>query len=187
MPPTLDDWRRIDRKNPIDLGNIALLQNFLGGQDEEWFVLIHVAIEAAAAPALAAIAAAQQVAANEEPKRVADQLAVIVQAVEAINQILLRMPERCDPYIYFNRVRPYIHGWANQPSLPSGIVYEDVESYRGSIFLASLLSRRKRFYFLTGRKPSMSRIDPCRSRLGLMTTSTLLPILTCSGSVTPSR
>jgi len=127
----LDNWRRIDRKNPIDLGNIALLQNFLGGQDEEWFVLIHVAIEAAAAPALAAIAAAQQVAANEEPKRVADQLAVIVKAVEAMNQILLRMPERCDPYIYFNRVRPYIHGWANQPSLPSGIVYEDVESYRG--------------------------------------------------------
>jgi indoleamine 2,3-dioxygenase len=74
----LDNWRRIDRKNPIDLGNIALLQNFLGGQDEEWFVLIHGAIEAAAAPALAAIAAAQQVAANEEPKRVADQLAVIV-------------------------------------------------------------------------------------------------------------
>ncbi len=32
----LDNWRRIDRKNPIDLGNIALLQNFLGGQDEEY-------------------------------------------------------------------------------------------------------------------------------------------------------
>ena len=55
-------------------------------------MLIHIAIEAAAAPAMAAIAAAQQVAANEEPKRVADQLAVIVQAVEAMNQILLRMP-----------------------------------------------------------------------------------------------
>jgi indoleamine 2,3-dioxygenase len=127
----LDNWRRIDSKSPIELGNIALLQNFLGGQDEEWFVLIHVAIEAAAAPALAAIVAAQQAAANEEPKRVADQLALIVKAVEAMNQILLRMPERCDPYIYFNRVRPYIHGWADQPSLPSGIVYEGVEKYGG--------------------------------------------------------
>src|SRR6266550_4572195 len=82
----LDNWRRIDSKGPIELGNIALLQNFLGGQDEEWFVLIHVAIEAAAAPALGAIVAAQRAAANEEPERVADQLAVIVQAIEAMNQ-----------------------------------------------------------------------------------------------------
>ncbi len=127
----LDNWRRIDSKGPIELGNIALLQNFLGGQDEEWFVLIHVAIEAAAAPALGAIVAAQLAVANGDWQRVADQLAVIVQAIEAMNQILLRMPERCDPYIYFNRVRPYIHGWANQPSLPSGIVYESVEEYGG--------------------------------------------------------
>ena len=127
----LDNWRRIDPKNPIALGNIALLQNFLGGLDEEWFVLIHVAIEAAAAPALAAIVAAQRAAANDDPERVGDQLAVMVKAIEVMNQILLRMPERCDPYIYFNRVRPYIHGWANQPSLPSGIVYEGAEEYGG--------------------------------------------------------
>jgi indoleamine 2,3-dioxygenase len=80
---------------------------------------------------VAAIVAAQQAAANDEPKQVADQLAVMVKAVEAMNQILLRMPERCDPYIYFNRVRPYVPGWANQPSLPSGIVYECVEEYGG--------------------------------------------------------
>src|SRR5437762_4715855 len=127
----LDNWRRLDAQSAIELGNIALLQNFLGGQDEEWFVLIHVAIEAAAAPALGAIVAAQLAVANEDWERVADQLAVIVQAIEAMNQILLRMPERCDPYIYFNRVRPYIHGWANQPSLPSGIMYEGVEEYGG--------------------------------------------------------
>jgi hypothetical protein len=41
------------------------LQNFFGGMDEEWFRLIHVSIEAAAAPAIAALQplqfAAQQV------------------------------------------------------------------------------------------------------------------------------
>jgi indoleamine 2,3-dioxygenase len=51
----LDNWRRVDSHNPIEVGNIVLLQNFLGGQDEEWFVLIHVAIEAAAGAALEAI------------------------------------------------------------------------------------------------------------------------------------
>src|SRR2546427_4821666 len=34
----LDNWRRLDPTSPIELGNITLLQNFLGGLDEEWFV-----------------------------------------------------------------------------------------------------------------------------------------------------
>ena len=39
---------------------------------------------------------------------------------EAIKNIFYRMPERCDPYIYFERVRPYIHGWKDNPALPEG-------------------------------------------------------------------
>jgi indoleamine 2,3-dioxygenase len=127
----LDNWRRVDARDPIEIGNIVLLQNFLGGQDEEWFVLIHVAIEATAGAALDAIVAVQRAVADDDPERVADSLATITRAVEAMNKILLRMPERCDPYVYFRRVRPYIHGWANQPSLPSGMVYEGVEEYAG--------------------------------------------------------
>jgi indoleamine 2,3-dioxygenase len=34
------------------------------------------------------------------------------------------MPQHCDPYIYYNRVRPYIHGWKNNPALPQGLIYE---------------------------------------------------------------
>ena len=48
-----------------------------------------------------------------------------------INAIFDRMPESCDPYIYFNRVRPYIHGWKDNPALPDGIVYEGVAETGG--------------------------------------------------------
>ena len=34
------------------------------------------------------------------------------------------MPERCDPYIYYTRVRPFIFGWHGNPSLPGGLVYQ---------------------------------------------------------------
>lgn len=127
----LENWRRLDTKRPIELGNICLLQNFLGGQDEEWFVLIHVAIEAVAGPALAAILAAQQAVAEDQPKSVGDHVATIARTIDTMHEILMRMPERCDPYIYFNRVRPYIHGWANHPSLPAGMFYEDVADFGG--------------------------------------------------------
>jgi len=40
-----DNWRRFDKSGPIECGNIGLAQCFLGGQDEEWFILIHIEIE----------------------------------------------------------------------------------------------------------------------------------------------
>src|SRR5207302_4399174 len=60
----LDNWRRLDSDGPIVLGNLALLQNFLGGLDEEWFVTVHVQIEQQAAPALRALPHAQSAAAT---------------------------------------------------------------------------------------------------------------------------
>ena len=37
---------------------------------------------------------------------------------------------KCDPYIYFNRVRPYIHGWKNNPALPQGLIYTGVNYFQ---------------------------------------------------------
>ena len=45
---------------------------------------------------------------------------------------LARMPEHCDPYIYFHRVRPYIHGWRDHPALPDGLIYEGVSEFAGA-------------------------------------------------------
>jgi indoleamine 2,3-dioxygenase len=123
----LDNWRRFDPRGPIALGNLALLQNFLGGLDEEWFVTVHVQIEAQAAPALRALPGAQQAAAVEDVAALRDALEAIAAALECMHQSLLRMPENCDPYIYYHRVRPFIHGWQQHP-----VTYEGVKEHAGS-------------------------------------------------------
>src|SRR5579864_4180454 len=51
----LHNFFRFDVSRKIELGNIGLVQNFLGGIDEEWFILVHVEIERKAAPAIAAL------------------------------------------------------------------------------------------------------------------------------------
>ena len=56
----LHNWQRIDPTGTSALGNTCLIQNFLGGLDEEWFILVHLDIEAKAGPALASILPAQQ-------------------------------------------------------------------------------------------------------------------------------
>lgn len=126
----LYNWKKINPHGPIALGNIALLQNFLGGIDEEWFILIHVDIEHCATPALQAILPAQQAICLQNLPDLADALQMITTALEAMVQTLERMPEHCDPYIYYNRVRPYIHGWKNNPALPLGIIYDGVTAYQ---------------------------------------------------------
>jgi indoleamine 2,3-dioxygenase len=106
------------------LGNIRIVQNFLGGVDEDWFILIHVDIEARAAQALAAIPAILDAADKQDAEILAKGLAEVVAALKGMNQTMLRMPEYCDPYIYYTRVRPYIFGTKNNPSLPNGLIYE---------------------------------------------------------------
>lgn len=144
----LHNWKRIDKDGPIELGNIALVQNFLGGADEEWFVLVHVDIEAKAASAMAAILPAQQAVKDHDAFYLKECLNTIDESLSSIYSTLERMPEHCDPYIYYHRVRPYIHGWKDQPSFPNGLMYEGVESYKN------------RPQFLRGETGAQSSIIP---------------------------
>ncbi len=125
----LDNWGLIDKDRPIDLDNIFMIQNFLNGQDEAWFVLIHVAIEAAAGKALAAFGPVIEASNAGDVAMTRGLLECMGKTWKTINAIFDRMPERCDPYIYFERVRPYIHGWRDNPAMPDGIIYEGVERF----------------------------------------------------------
>ena len=126
----LYNWRRLDKTKPIALGNIVLLQNFLGGLDEEWFILIHVDIEAKAATGLSAMLPAIKATQSKDEHKLLECLTTMNHSLRSMCDVLDRMPEGCDPYIYFNRVRPYIHGWKDNPALPNGLLYEGVDAYQ---------------------------------------------------------
>lgn len=127
----LDNWYRLDKTGGITLDNIAMYQNFFGGQDENWFVLVHVAIEATAGRALQ-LATELVAASNMHDAVLVERLLGDMNKVwDEMNAHFDRMPERCDPYIYYQRVRPYIHGWKNNPAMPDGLIYEGVERFAG--------------------------------------------------------
>lgn len=125
----LDNWALIDPERPLALDNLKMLQNFLGGMDEAWFVLVHVAIEACAGKVLARFGDIVEAVENDDPDTAQSLLEGNAATWQEINALFDRMPERCDPYIYFERVRPYIHGWKDNPALPNGVIYEGVERY----------------------------------------------------------
>lgn len=127
----LDNWGRLDPNGPIDLSNVYMIQPFLGGQDEAWFVLVHVAIEARAGEMLACFSALIRAADDGDNAAIEKHLNTVAAVWDDLNAIFDRMPERCDPYIYFNRVRPWINGWKDNPALPNGLIYEGVPETGG--------------------------------------------------------
>jgi indoleamine 2,3-dioxygenase len=128
----LDNWGRVDPSGPVDLDNIYMIQNFLSGQDEAWFVLVHVAIEARAGEALALMKPIAEAAQRKDMMAVTVDLKRMAKVWEDVNGLFDRMPEQCDPYVYFERVRPYIHGWKDNPALPNGLIYEGVAAHKGA-------------------------------------------------------
>lgn len=127
----LDNWQRIDPSGPIEMGNIALSQNFMAGIDEEWFVIVHVDIEAKAASALKAIADGRRAVVDGKPEDLLAAFKEMSCSLSGMYSSLCRMVEYCEPFVYFHRVRPYIHGWKNNPALPNGLIYEGVAEYGG--------------------------------------------------------
>mgnify|MGYP001158420294 FL=1 len=123
----LNNWKLQDVNKPFDLENIRILQNFLGGMDEDWFIMIHIAIEHEAKEILNNLKT-YYLDKNEDQSYLENALV----SIKKINQIMNRMPEKCDPFIYYNRVRPYIFGWKNNPATPNGVIYEGVEEYGGN-------------------------------------------------------
>jgi indoleamine 2,3-dioxygenase len=79
------------------------MQEFLGGPDEEWFRMVHLAIEATAAPAMAALAPLQAATAVGDWAAVETGLGEVVAALRRMRGLLALMPERCDPYIFYHR------------------------------------------------------------------------------------
>ena len=121
----LDNWYKIDKSEPVSLQNVALINNFLGGVDEDWFVTIHVCIEHAANDA---IESAIKLSKMNDKSAMSDflyELKKINFSLINVNDIFKKMPEKCDPYVYYHRVRPYIFGTKDNPDLKNGLIYEN--------------------------------------------------------------
>ena len=117
----LNNWRRINPKGPIELENLRTIQNFLGGQDEDWFFLTTVMIESLGAPAISSILKGLEAAASCDNNNFVDSLESIGEAINNCTNVLDRIPEKCDPHIFYTQIRPFLAGWPDE-----GIIYEGV-------------------------------------------------------------
>src|SRR5262252_3507271 len=112
----LYNWRRKDPKERIQVENLELLQNFAWDEykaHEDWFILIHVNIEADAAPAVNAIRRHYQCVRDNDESGIINILAILGDSLGEMNKTLARMPEKSSPDVYYQQVRPYIFGFSD--------------------------------------------------------------------------
>jgi len=60
------------------------------------------------------------------------------------------MPEKCDPYIYYHRVRPYIFGTKDNPDLKKGLIYENQYNNEPQFFRGETGAQSSIIPFLDG-------------------------------------
>jgi indoleamine 2,3-dioxygenase len=118
-----------------NLENLATLTTFTGSIDESWFYLVSVAIEARGAPILPLMLTAIQAARVNDSRTVTACLRAFAERLDDLGTLLQRMREGCDPYVFYNRIRPFLAGSKNmeEAGLPNGVLYEDgtgTETYR---------------------------------------------------------
>jgi len=121
---SLENFRRLDPEAGLTVENLDVLQRFTPLPDERWFVVIHVAIEAAAGPGLVAAANAQDAVREDDPDRVRECLETVTESVQSQTEIMGRMTEGNDPEVFATEFRPYYEGFEE-------ILYEGVDELDG--------------------------------------------------------
>ncbi|KAJ2078102.1 tryptophan 2,3- dioxygenase [Coemansia sp. RSA 988] len=125
------NWQILDEnaEDPMDISNLGTIHTFSGSTDESWFYLVTTAIEAKCARGLNAIIAAVEAVEQDNINKVTLSLQQMALSLVDANFILERMYERCDPYVFYWKIRAFLAGWENmaEAGLPNGVLYEGVD------------------------------------------------------------
>ncbi len=135
----LNNWRRMDKNEGIRGENLACIQHFLGGMDEQWFFTATVELEAVGAAALLPLAEAKTAATEGKIERVTELLRTVRQVFADVNVALLRIYEKCEPFIFYHRIRPFLTGWDKTGILFEGVSDTPLKLHGGSAAQSSLI------------------------------------------------
>ena len=106
-----------------------------GTDDERWFFVISVAIEAHGANVIPMVLNTIDAINRLDYERVTKLLAEITGCIVGLTKILDRMHERCDPEVFYHQIRPMLAGSKNMADagLPRGVFYDEGKEDRKSV------------------------------------------------------
>ncbi|KAG5951740.1 hypothetical protein E4U53_002389 [Claviceps sorghi] len=109
------------------MDELKLHMSFTGSESESWFLLISVPMETKAARILPTMMRALEAVKVRDYKTITSALEDLRVCIDDVSALLGRMDERCDPMMFYHRIRPFFAGSMNMASagLPNGVYYDE--------------------------------------------------------------
>ncbi|KAH7039966.1 indoleamine 2,3-dioxygenase [Microdochium trichocladiopsis] len=110
-----------------DVDSLRCLHTFTGTEDESWFFVISVAMEAQAASIIPSSLAALEAIKTRDYATITSALAEMDACIAKVGALIERMHERCDPDVFYHKIRPFLAGSKNMEAagLPRGVFYSE--------------------------------------------------------------
>ena len=111
-------WCLRNPNEKLASNNFKTMFSFTGTEDEEWFFLIHMRIELAAAPGINAVIASTEAIKKNDEQEVTKCLNAVAECISNATSILKEARVKCRPSIFYYQLRPFLSG------SPTGLKYE---------------------------------------------------------------
>lgn len=122
----LYNWHRCNPSEGLNEKNVTCLFSFTGTADEEWFYIATVLVELAAASGIWEIPSILSNCSNCNNIELVENLLNVQQSIKAMQEAVYHMRDRCNPMVFYGKVRSFHAGWKNNDTLPNGLLYKGV-------------------------------------------------------------
>ncbi|CAI4045173.1 hypothetical protein SUVZ_10G2640 [Saccharomyces uvarum] len=127
-----DEYRQTESRC-LDLENITTINTFTGTVDESWFYLVSVRFEKIGSSCLNhGLQILRAIRDGDDNKAVTDGLEKLAAAIKRLSRALMEMETKCEPSVFYFKIRPFLAGWTNMShlGLPQGVKYGAEGQYK---------------------------------------------------------
>ncbi|KAF9202580.1 hypothetical protein BGZ49_007272 [Haplosporangium sp. Z 27] len=137
IPPVLTyasndlwNWKLKDQNGPHTIDNLDTISTMTGTFDETWFDIVSVSVEIEGGAALQPLLDAMHAVRNDDLTTVIVKLNTALTHIEKVGKQLARMFEKCDPAVFYWKIRKFLTGSENAAGLglPNGLEYKGVNN-----------------------------------------------------------
>ncbi len=120
-------WNFVNANGSFDLDSLRVMHSFTGTESESWFFMVSVSMERQAARIVPTMLHAIQAVKTRELEVITSALQKLTSCIEEVGRLLERMHEKCDPWVFYNEIRPFLAGTKNMAGagLPRGVFYDE--------------------------------------------------------------
>ncbi|KAI0455797.1 Indoleamine 2,3-dioxygenase [Xylaria acuta] len=110
-----------------DLDGLKALHTFSGTEDESWFFAVSVAVEALGGRVVPVMLQAMDAIKHNDHETITRALTEMAACIRQLTQLLDRMSEKCNPMVFYHKLRPFFAGTKNMAAagLPNGVFYDE--------------------------------------------------------------